>query len=168
METKKEQVAVWVTEKVHKGFDTVIKYVANDGKKFDSERECLSHEWCLKTIEETKGIFAEPPFFSSEQMRCLLCLLFSVDDASDIQILIFSYNDTDEILDKMDSYFSAIGFNHPLDSEYRNCIVGEKYLIASWHSYKRIGDTYNDGRIILLSDAIGALDSLKNALNQTT
>ena len=166
MEAKTEQVAVWVTEKVHKGFDTVTKYVAKDGTKFDKERECLAHEKELDAIEKGKDLFDELNNLTPEQKSSILHLCFYAYDVSSIELVSWVCNH--ERIGDAFEWLRAKNHNLKFSYEMQEAIVGEKYLIASWTSFEHSDNPDYNGKIILFSDAIGALDSLKNALTQTT
>lgn len=166
MEAKKEQVAVWVTEKVHKGFNTVTKYVANDGKKFDDGNACINYERELDAIEKGKDLFGEFPNLTPDQKKDIICLCFGGYDPSEIKIV--TWVCSIETFDRASDWLKAKDFNDLKESDVKKCIVGEKYLIASYTSGEHSDYPDYYGKIILFSDAIGAIDSLKNTLIQTT
>lgn len=91
----------------------IIKYIADDGKEFETEEECAEYEYCLKM----KDAFPTTRFFVTPEGKAAP---FNATAEFCESLWFIEINDLNEA-EKLHEWFNNCGFDSPWGRGYRAC-----------------------------------------------
>lgn len=139
MEKKTKYVPKFKT--VKDGTKAVIEYIANDGKKFEKEEDCLKHEASLLLKEEAEKNIQTLNFDDNEVVANIL---FEIGfDAQYTKLFKFKLNKS--VIEKQVQFLIKLGMDFFRADRLLNFIDGEEIIACVYEEYTNAGDyKYNE------------------------
>ena len=121
----------------------IIKYIADDGKEFETEAECEEYEYCLKM----KDAFPTTRFFVTPEGKAAP---FNATAEFCDSLWFIEVNDLDEA-EKLHRWFIDCGFDSPWGRGYRSCdkSCGRFFWDSNrdeWHNIEELYTVYANAR----------------------
>lgn len=136
METRIEKVPVIVNKPVQTGTIDKTIFVANDGKEFSREDECLKHESYLLAIEVGKSQFSDLSELglTDKQFESVLRLCFGAyGSISNERAFIWTATKDENKIKEARNFLNANGFSNFVNFEVIAADnKDDKFIIADW------------------------------------
>jgi hypothetical protein len=144
-------------------------FVANDGKEFTQEMDCIDYEKRLKAIEVGQSQFKELELDEYLEKALINTCFPDVYNESSIKLIVWDCNSKSGSLNSITeaaAFLRAKGFNVVSEEKLGKTKPNTKYLIASWWEHESSDSPDQYGAIIELTEAIEKINNLKNILEK--
>lgn len=140
-------------------------FESNDGKEFDTEKECIFHEKRMAKIRIGRTLFNELNQLTVEQIQSILRLCFDCYGNIDDSKLVIYKPQKATLIEAYD-YLSALYFNEIYSSTLSELDENITYVIATWTDDPGSDYPSYHGKTLPLDEVLQKINELQTCLTK--